>query len=194
MIGVVKLSVPLLVALLLTAPATAFDRGVPANQIIVVPDSLESDPDALRPICRSLADSLREHGREVIVFDGDPLTLDRSGVRVIVLVSAAGDSSRDALVGVGGAGHHNVGADVDLVRSHAAARVDLLHPATLELIDSFELDERSVRPIVSSINLGDRHGYLRIPIWFGRQSSRTAAARNLGERIAERLIAHERAR
>lgn len=183
---------PFFLAAAVALPAAAFDAGVERTKVMISCEAGESD-GTFRDVCRSAADALRRAGREV-VLDSDPFSADRSEVLQVVRVRVE-DSGSDWSGGAGVGtyvGNRSVGADVDLIHSWAAVRVEVLDPASLEVVRTWELEEVESRPAVTAIGVGGRRGFLRIPVWIGHGKGRTAAARVIGERIATELILADR--
>lgn len=177
-------SLILLLGLLLPVSVLAFDRGQATRRVLI--QAHHDDPVTGR-ICESLLAGLEAADLPAELIRSDLRFSDRSDVRWIVrIVTVDSDSEWSGGIGVGAPA--GLRADVDLLRSTVAARVDLIDPASLAVVRSYPVAELSIRSAVSSVGLGGRYGFIRIPTTFGRSRGVEAAAEAVGARIASHLI------
>lgn len=171
----------------LCAPAAllAFDAGEPKTRIVVA--GSDDDTQIEREIEETIVEELAHARTPVELIFEDVSSINRHDVRWIVRVTELHSNTESG--GGFGIGAEHAGADIEMVRSVVIARVDLIDPASLETVRTFEIEESAVRPRVSAIGIGGRFGaYIRLPSRVGTGAARSSASEAIGERIAEALI------
>lgn len=181
--------------LLVPVAAEAFDDGRRVERIGLLIDPARSRHERMvqNHLARELERSLQSAGFEVRRVGESIEALQDVDTRADAYVEISDlwtDSSEYGGFGSGTRiGSVGVGGEVAIVASSVRAHIRILEGETLDVIESFELDAFAGGPALTSIGLGDRHGYgfLRVPL-FSRGKEKIAA-RELGRKCASRVRA-----
>lgn len=177
--------------ILIPAAAFAFDttRGRENRIGILLPADFDGDRYVHDSVRKYLHGELRTAGfvpfnlRDTI----DELRERGDSDALYYVEIAAGETSAEQYAGIGVAGRHG-GVDLGVVASKMWVVLNIYDGETLELIDTFDLAERSSTVAPTGVSFGGRHawGWVALP-WAQWSQSRRAAkavARDVAQRIA----------
>ncbi|HEX7153142.1 MAG TPA: hypothetical protein VF618_16770 [Thermoanaerobaculia bacterium] len=177
--------------LLIPAAAFAFDtsRGRENRVGILLPADFDGDRYVHDSVRKYLHGELRNAGfvpvnmRDTI----DELRERGDGDAMYYVEITAGESSAEHYAGIGVAGRHG-GVDLGVVASKMWVELNIYDGETLELIETYDLAERSSTIAPTGVSLGGPRawGWVSLP-WAQWAQSRRAAkavARDVAQRIA----------
>jgi hypothetical protein len=177
------LLLPAFLLILLPAEGWALRRGpIPGDRLNVVTTELDRGySPAEMELARTIARDLRRKGYQVDVAIDSRV---RSSQEHDYILEIAFDGRTTHYGDVGAAtsiGSVGVGASWDIASSRISATITLFDAVSLDVVDEWKIDRSLSASGISSVSVGDRHGFLWLNI----------PVRRSPHRAAIRAVAHE---
>jgi hypothetical protein len=190
-----KRALAALVLLLAAAPLLAINTAIlrRGDRIGVLRMSEEFDAASERAVANAIESglprALRDRGFDAFdtqrTYD-DLRRGDAAGAAYYVeVVGARAGDRQTAGVDIGA---ENLYASVGVIVSRVAAEVRLYDGKTLELVDRWDLSKKSTAVVPTSVGVGGRFVWASIALPFMRYGQYRAAARDVAEQAAERIV------